>query len=79
MITTKAGVQVRIVKGSKKSITGNQHPFTLEFVTTAEDILKNAAIGGKFNSFGKRFKLLKSELIYDNEQELWDGLGLVKE
>jgi hypothetical protein len=78
MIKTKGGVQVKIVSGSKKSITG-RHPFTVEAIIPAEILLKNMAIGGKIESLGKRFKLTKSELVYDNEQELWDSLGLVKE
>lgn len=77
MITTKAGYQIKIVEGSRKSITGKKH-FVCEYVLKPEDILKGIASGQNMLSLGKRFKLTKSEMKFDSEQELWDALGLNK-
>lgn len=78
MITTKAGYQVKIVKGSRKSITG-KHPFVCEYVLKPEDILKKIATGQNAIAMTKRFKLTKAELNFDSEQELWEAIGLNKE
>lgn len=77
MITTKAGYQVKIVSGSKKSITG-KHPFVCEYVTSPEQMLKDLQIGRNIVAMGKRINLTRTELVYDSEQELWDALGLTK-
>ena len=78
MITTKAGKPIKIVDGSKKSITGRK-PFTVEYILTPEELLNMVAKGGQIRTLGNRFKLQRTEMLFENEQELYDALGLTKE
>lgn len=85
MITTKAGVPVMIIDGCKKSITGTK-PFTVRLVKAPDDrehigkliyLLKS---GIKMSNYWDTpIKLRRTELIYDNEEELYEALGLKKE
>lgn len=78
MITTKAGIPIKIVSGSKKSITGKKH-FVCEYILTTEDMIRKAMSGIPVTSMTGRFKLTKHEMLFDSESELYDALNLVKE
>lgn len=76
MITTKAGVPVRIVGGSKKSITGTR-PFEVE-VANAESFpsaMRLFSPSRRGTYFGK-FLLTKNELNFDSETELYEALKI---
>lgn len=78
MITTRSGVPLKIVRGSKKSITGRK-PFLVEYVITTESMLKFILTGTNPDSLGKRFSMTRHEFLYDSEDELYEALGLKKD
>ena len=76
MIKTKSGQEIKILKGNKKSITGRQ-PFLVEPVLSQEQIMKK--ILNPFEPvYLQKIKLRRDQMIIDNEQELYDALGLTK-
>ncbi len=78
MIRTKSGVQLKIVSGTKKSITGRK-PFEVEYVLSPEAILKLLAQGSNPLGLTKRFYLTRHEFLYDSEDELFEALKLKKD
>lgn len=78
MIKTKAGYPVKIVGGSKKSITGKK-PFAVEVLYGQEEILKKILNPGYNLGFTKKMFLTRDELVYDNIDELYEALGLKRE
>ena len=78
MIRTKSGVPLKIVSGSKKSITGRK-PFEVECVVSPEVLLRMIAMGANALALTKPFKLRKDEFLYDNEDELYEALKLKKD
>lgn len=76
MITTMGGNPVKILEGSRKSITGDKY-FTVE-VTEYPDIMRMFRPSRKVVSTVGKLRLKKSELRFDSEQELYDALNLVK-
>lgn len=73
MIKSKSGQELRIVKGSKKCITGIK-PFLVEANYSQEQIMQKILNPAR-PLYLKRFYLRKDEMIYDNEAELYEAIG----
>ncbi len=77
MITTKAGAEVVILEGSKKSIRGTK-PFLVKFTNNPFPVDKNGIpiFPERFsNHWYKPFKAQRHELVYQDEAELINALN----
>lgn len=80
MITLKSGQEVKIVGGSKKSITGTAN-FTVKAVypeLTMEQLLTSAGLAALRQRTNKTFKVTKKDLNFDSEDELYVAIGYKK-
>ena len=78
MIKTKARYPVQIIEGSKKCITGNK-PFTVRFIESQDQKIARMFNPYKYPGYERTFKITRKELVVEDENELYEAIGLKRE
>ncbi len=78
MIKSKSGHSLKIIKGDKKCIQGRK-AFKVEAFYSQEDIFKKILNPSHNLGTMGSFYLRRDEMIIDNEDELYEAIGLKRD